>query len=836
MDKLEVSPQSVRGYGNIIIPKLSTDFVSKYNEIYTDEDGYFVLSYGGVMLKASATVSNTIKGIQASLTVIVSTRDSDTPVSGLSVACSVDDTALTSQTTDSTGKCTFTWTPSDLGDSSLLISISPQDNYAGLSLDKTVTVGLLLGFDGIMTSLSLEDDEVYTGTFEEQVEGRSQLSEFVKDVWVASGGEPIVDEYGIIHICEPGDLVVESEGLEQLPEYSNVLFEEDVDLLTGAVYDMAINEDYEIVLDCLERSDIVPDVPPVPVEFDGVSLSADESTIGYGESVTLTAQLTDDGSPVSISGETVSFYDGETLIGSEDTDSTGVATFTSSNFDVGSHSVTGVCDEYTSNSVSVTVNKLPLEYQEVEYIENTGTSYIDTGFKPNNNTRTYIRFYAGTLGTNVRAIFGSRDATNYNDSYTSFYLGSNTTSTGRMRVDYYNTNSNNVYLFPNTSDKTEYELDYNKNIVTLNGATHTFTPQTFNSNNNIFLFTCNSGGIADNRMMIGKIYACKIWDNEVLIRDLIPCYRISDNVIGLYDIVNDVFYTNSGTGTFSKGPDVPQLFDGISLSSDESILSYADGDTCTLTAQLTDDDSPVSVEGVTVEFFNGSTSLGTATTNSSGVATKSYASAGSGDISVSAEVDEISSNSVSIEDCIRYDGATSDKTSNYSKTNLNSLTFSTDHYEAYRSLGTSPSSTFYSPIYIDETLPTDFEMSVMYKASNMNREQTEFIISSTHPTTYSGATELGIVVTDSRRGLFHRVSGSATWYTESSTLSNNTWYTFYLKVEGTTVTGKILDSSDNTVYTSTQTINNAQNYKKWSIINGGNSRTLHWKELKIKTL
>ena len=79
---------------------------------------------------------------------------------------------------------------------------------------------------------------------------------------------------------------------------------------------------------------------------------------------------------------------------------------------------------------------------------------------------------------------------------------------------------------------------------------------TFNSNNNIFLFTCNSGGIADNRMMIGKIYACKIWDNEVLIRDLIPCYRISDNVIGLYDIVNDVFYTNSGTGTFSKGADV----------------------------------------------------------------------------------------------------------------------------------------------------------------------------------------------------------------------------------------------------------------------------------------
>ena len=216
------------------------------------------------------------------------------------------------------------------------------------------------------------------------------------------------------------------------------------------------------------------EVPPTPT-FDGVSLSVDESTIVYGESVTLTAQLTSDGSPFSVEGETVSFYNGATLLGTDDTDSTGVATFTSSNFDVGSHSVTGVCDEYTSNSVSVTVDKLtpsislsvpatgtmgsaytisgtlvpssgevklyedntlidtlsvtggvfsksitqnsegtysyyvvfegsstynsvtsntssivitklPVEYQEVEYIENTGTSYIDTGFKPNNNT------------------------------------------------------------------------------------------------------------------------------------------------------------------------------------------------------------------------------------------------------------------------------------------------------------------------------------------------------------------------------------------------------------------------------------------------------------------
>lgn len=38
--------------------------------------------------------------------------------------------------------------------------------------------------------------------------------------------------------------------------------------------------------------------------------------------------------------------------------------------------------------------------------------------------------------------------------------------------------------------------------------------------------------------------------------NLVPCYRKSDGEIGMYDLVNGVFYTNSGSGTFIKGDDV----------------------------------------------------------------------------------------------------------------------------------------------------------------------------------------------------------------------------------------------------------------------------------------
>lgn len=37
---------------------------------------------------------------------------------------------------------------------------------------------------------------------------------------------------------------------------------------------------------------------------------------------------------------------------------------------------------------------------------------------------------------------------------------------------------------------------------------------------------------------------------------VIPCYHKTNGTIGMYDVVNDKFYENSGTGTFGKGADV----------------------------------------------------------------------------------------------------------------------------------------------------------------------------------------------------------------------------------------------------------------------------------------
>ena len=74
----------------------------------------------------------------------------------------------------------------------------------------------------------------------------------------------------------------------------------------------------------------------------------------------------------------------------------------------------------------------------------------------------------------------------------------------------------------------------------------------------------------------------------------------------------------------------------ITLTADKSILSYADSESATLSATVLDSSSQP-CEGETVEFFKDSVSMGTAVTNSSGIATKTYVSAGAGDVGFTAE-------------------------------------------------------------------------------------------------------------------------------------------------------------------------------------------------------
>ena len=98
----------------------------------------------------------------------------------------------------------------------------------------------------------------------------------------------------------------------------------------------------------------------------------------------------------------------------------------------------------------------------------------------------------------------------------------------------------------------------------------------------------------------------------------------------------------------------------LSLTSDKSALSYIDNDFCTLTATLTGDD----VANKPVVFKNGNIILDTINTDSNGIATYTYNSEGAGDVIFTVEYINLQE-TYEIQDCLRYDTASSDKTSSY---------------------------------------------------------------------------------------------------------------------------------------------------------------------------
>lgn len=108
---------------------------------------------------------------------------------------------------------------------------------------------------------------------------------------------------------------------------------------------------------------------------------------------------------------------------------------------------------------------------------------------------------------------------------------------------------------------------------------------------------------------------------------------------------NVVLYEKESTPILSEP-------NSISISTSKYILSEHDNDTCVLSATVTDEDNNA-CSNQTVTFKANNTVLGTATTDSNGVATYTYNSQGIGDVTITVECESLIETQT-IEDCNVY--------------------------------------------------------------------------------------------------------------------------------------------------------------------------------------
>lgn len=191
---------------------------------------------------------------------------------------------------------------------------------------------------------------------------------------------------------------------------------------------------------------------------------------------------------------------------------------------------------------------LPEGYTQVDYIESSGTQYIDTGVNADNNLVVNIDTQITTIGNIIGAIYRIENTTTYIRHHLStstanfnWYLSGSSRNLGNMDSD------RHVFQV----DPINGTASKDQEVIT------TFTPNTFDTTLNFWLFRRNSNDSSLSSYSKMKLYSCQMYYETTMVRNFIPCYRNSDNIIGLYDLINNVFYINQGTGAFTYGAVAP---------------------------------------------------------------------------------------------------------------------------------------------------------------------------------------------------------------------------------------------------------------------------------------
>lgn len=175
---------------------------------------------------------------------------------------------------------------------------------------------------------------------------------------------------------------------------------------------------------------------------------------------------------------------------------------------------------------------LPAGYTKLEYIETTGSQWINTGVKGNARWEFDIEF---KTDINHRQLMG--------------YGGAGQEYWGVQTHGGYGVHESGVILKAKAGNRDTIVHNFGENDdYSIWGQNKSVTVNSMDvSEKEYQLFTIMS---STGYSCYAKLWRCKCVQGGKLIRDFVPAMRNSDNVIGLYDNINNVFYTNAGSGYF----------------------------------------------------------------------------------------------------------------------------------------------------------------------------------------------------------------------------------------------------------------------------------------------
>ena len=194
------------------------------------------------------------------------------------------------------------------------------------------------------------------------------------------------------------------------------------------------------------------------------------------------------------------------------------------------------------NELLLSSEPAPLPYDaEVEYLESTGTQWIDTGINADSALFYEIKVQATTTSTQRMG------ALTINPSVKRHHFSIPESSTKLVSFGY-GTNApvNNV-----TYNTNPHTFSLRNKTAKVDGSIVTTFNNTFDCGINFYLFARNGSTILP---ASARVYWCKLYNLDSLIRDYIPV-RIGTTGY-MYDKISGTLFGNDGTGVFILGNDV----------------------------------------------------------------------------------------------------------------------------------------------------------------------------------------------------------------------------------------------------------------------------------------
>lgn len=190
---------------------------------------------------------------------------------------------------------------------------------------------------------------------------------------------------------------------------------------------------------------------------------------------------------------------------------------------------------------------VPDGYTALEYVESSGSCYVDTGFAPTHQTRVVADFQLLTSYSSIRGVFGVRD-TPSGEAESMFVFWNNGASS--FRSDYFGTQVTIDGLQPTS----RYTVDKDGNQTSVGGKSAANSAVSSGSCvNSLYLFGVNSAGEAD-YLSPARLWSMQVYDGGEPSLRLVPALRDSDQTVGLYDQVGGTFYAPSGGALVAGAP------------------------------------------------------------------------------------------------------------------------------------------------------------------------------------------------------------------------------------------------------------------------------------------